>query len=180
LDIVLDVTMDVPADSIRVVGQADLLQLARVARSTWNHWIKEGVVGESGRQLYDEAEVVEAVVVGLLVDALDPRRAKAAWLAAREEVVSACLALPLDEPADLTAVIDLHEWRLTLARGPDELHGAVRAPAPFPRGRVAIALADVAQEARRGFWTRAQPAAELSKDKRRKRASRRRNPATGA
>lgn len=145
--------MDTSADSIRVVGQADLLELARVARSTWHHWTTQGIVVEPPTGLHGEAEVVEAAVVALLVDALEPRRAKPVWMSPRHEVVNACLALPLDKPADLSAVVDLHAWELVLAEGAEELHRAVHASTPFPRGRVVIALADVAQEARRGFGT---------------------------
>jgi hypothetical protein len=146
-----------------------MLELARVARSTWKHWTTQQIVAEPEGGLHGEGAVVEAVVVALLVEALDLRRVKLAWNDARADVVQACLALPLDTRANLSAVVDLHAWELALARGADELHEAVHAPKPFPRGQVVIPLADVVQEARRGFWKRAQPAGDLAKDKRRSR-----------
>jgi hypothetical protein len=91
------------------------------------------------------------------------------WRLARDDVVAACLALPLGRPATLDAVVDLHTWVTALAHDVDELGAALHAQVPYPRGRYALALAGPVREARQAFWTRAVPPAELASDKRRRR-----------
>jgi hypothetical protein len=161
-------SMGTSPDSIRVVGEADLLDLGRVARSTWQNWLKQGVLVGSRGGLHGEAEVAEVVVLGLLVAAVELRRAKAIWPICRDRVVQECVALPLDEDAHLDAVVDLHTWELQLARDAAELHAATRARAAFPRGRLVLPLAASVSEARRGFWIRAVPERDLAADKRRR------------
>lgn len=85
--------MDTTADSIRFVGEADLLELARVARSTWKNWLRAGVVGDAPDGLYDEPAVVELVIVAVLVGALEMRQVGSAWRRARDDVLRQALSL---------------------------------------------------------------------------------------
>jgi hypothetical protein len=103
--------MGTSADSIRVSGEGDLLEVARVARSPWQSWVRQGIIAPAAEGLHPERDVVEALVVGLLTGALDLRRTKAVWRLAQDDVLAACLALPLDRPATLDAIIDLHTWQ---------------------------------------------------------------------
>ena len=79
--------MDTSADSIRVVGEGDLLDLGRVARSTWKNWVRQGLVDDHVDGLYGERDVIEAAVVRLVVEAVGLRAAAAAWRLAREAVL---------------------------------------------------------------------------------------------
>jgi hypothetical protein len=167
VDIVVDVSMDTSADSIRVVGEADLLDLARVARSTWKHWIKVDLVDEPKDGLYREADVVEAVVVSLLVPSLGLRRATGVWRAARTDALSEVRTLA----SSLHLVIDLHTWELRLAKDARELYACVAGRPSFPRGYVVVDLSQVVPEAREAFWNRAEPASTLKKDERRRKRS---------
>jgi hypothetical protein len=167
-------SMGTSADSIRVVGEADLLELARVARSTWQNWIAKGVLEPSPDGLHREAEVVEVVVLALLIPLLDLRAAKAVWRGCRERVLDESLALDLERPDDLDAVLDPHTWELRLARDPSELYTASRADTAFPRGRLVLPLAATVREARRAFWMRAASPRELARDKRRRSGARQR------
>jgi hypothetical protein len=160
--------MGTSPDSIRVIGEKDLLEVARVARSTWQNWARQGIITPAAEGLHPEPDVIEALAVGLLTQAFDLRQTKAVWRLARDDVLAACLALPLDRQATLDAIVDLHTWRTALAHEIDELAAALHAPVPYPRGRHVIALAAPVQEARQAFWTRAVPAADLASDKRRR------------
>jgi hypothetical protein len=160
--------MGASADSIRVVGEADLLELGRVARSTWQNWVKKDALQESDDGFYNEEDAVEVVVLGLLIAGVELRRATPVWRASANQVLSECLGLPLEGPADLFAVVDVHTWELHVARNADELYHAARAPSTFPRARLVIPLAAAVQEVRRAFWIRAMSQSELAADKRRK------------
>jgi hypothetical protein len=163
--------MDITADSIRRIGEADFLELGRVARSTWKNWVSAGVIEDAQDGLYDEAAVVELIIVAVLLSSLDTRQVKGAWRPSRLNIIQQAVALPLDGEPSLLAVVDLHTWKLHVARSGDELIASVRQPAPFPRGRVVFDLGASIIEGRRGYWARATPAADLLKDKRRKRRS---------
>jgi hypothetical protein len=169
--------MGTSPDSIRVIGEKDLLEVARVARSTWQNWSRQGIITPAAEGLHGERDVLEALVVGLLTQAFDLRRTRAVWRLARDDVLAACLALPLDQQATLDAIVDLHTWRTALARDIEELAAALHAQVPYPRGRYVMALAAPVQEARQVFWTRAVPAADFASDKRRR--TRRARGATG-
>ena len=162
--------MDASTDSIRVVGESDLLELCRTARSTWKHWCTQGLVQPSDDGLYHERDVIEAVVVALLVDAVDLRRAKGAWSDAGKATLDRCQGLSLREPATLFLVVDLHTWEMGLADGAEELAAAVAESLTTPRGFVVMEAARVVVQARRAFWVRAAPAVELQKDGRRRRS----------
>lgn len=173
--------MATSTDSIRCVGEADLLEIARVARSTWRNWSKQGVVEVPPTGLYGEAHAVEASLVALFVTALDLRQAAGCWRPARERVLELAVAQPRDD--DLSAfdvVIDLHRWELNAAVDRDALVAVLHRPTPFPRGRLVFDAAHVVADARTAFWARAVAAAELKGDKRRKpRAAVRGAPARG-
>lgn len=140
--------MGTSADSIRVVGEGDLLEVARVARSTWQNWARQKIISPAPEGLHHEDDVIEAVVVGQLTAVFDLRTTKTVWRLAHDEVLAACGALPLDEPATLDAVVDVHTWATAVARDPDELAGVLHARVPYPRGRYVLVLGEAAQEAR--------------------------------
>jgi hypothetical protein len=102
VDIVVDTSMDASADSIRVVGEADLLQIARLARSTWKNWCKRGLLREAPGGLYGEDAVVATVVGGMVVQALGLRRGIAVWARVQDRVVADLIAQPLDDERHLT------------------------------------------------------------------------------
>lgn len=165
--------MDRPTDSIRVVAETDVLSLARIARSTWKNWVGKGLINEPANGMYGESDVVELVAVEQLVEWTDLGRALTAWKGCRDRVLAMALALDLADPTALDAVIDLHTLDVVLATDATELHGIVRAHRPFPRGQLVLALSELVCEARRGFWKRAVPSVDLTKDKRRKASIRR-------
>src|SRR4051812_39230559 len=108
--------MGVSADSIRAVGESDLLEFGRVARSTWQNWIKHGLVQDQPSRTYGEEAVVEVVAVGVLLTTLDLRAVNALWRGARTVVVETALSLPLDECAELHVLADPYTSQLTVAR----------------------------------------------------------------
>jgi hypothetical protein len=165
--------MDTSTDSIRVISEADLLDIARIARSTWKNWITKELVDEPANGLYGESELLEAVVVGLLVSALDLRRARAVWSSARRAALDRCACLTAD--GTLHGVVDLHTWEMLMTSGAREVFAAVRRPTPFPRGYVVVDLSEVIPEARAAFWKRAGPAAIFTADRRRKSKQRKRS-----
>jgi hypothetical protein len=160
--------MGTSADSIRVVGEADLLDLARVARTTWQNWVRKGVIEDSDVGVYREDDVAEVVTVTLLVDGVGLRRARAIWPASREHVIGAGLALDLEEPGDLLLVVDPYSWETELCSTANELWRMIGEPLDPPRARIVVPVAARIQAARRAFWTRAQPVPELAKDRRRR------------
>lgn len=169
---IVGTSMGISPDSIRRVGESDLLELAQVARSTWQNWIRAGILGNMHDGLYDEEAVVELIVVAIMLGALDVRQAAVAWRPARHVVLEQALMLPIDESEPcFLAVIDLHTWQMKTATTADQVRSAVQAQVPFPRGRLVFDLGSSVTEARRSFWSRAQPAADLLKDRRRKRRS---------
>jgi hypothetical protein len=133
--------------------------------------VRGGLLEEASDALYDEAAVLELVIVALLLGALDTRQVEAAWRRAGAEVVQRANGLPLDSEGDLLAVVDVHTWELRVASSADELRSILQARVPFPRASVVFDLGPSVRESRRGFWSRAAPAAELRKDRRRKRRS---------
>lgn len=173
VDISVVASMDTSADSIRVIGEADLLDIARIARSTWKNWIAQELIDEPADGLYGESKLLEAVVVALLVSALDLRRAKAVWASARGTALDHCAQLAPD--GTLHGVIDLHTWEMSMASGARAVFAAVRRPRPFPRGYVVVDLGEIIPEARAAFWKRAGPAAALKADRRRKSNQRKRS-----
>ncbi len=160
--------MGTSPDSIRVVGEADLLDLARVARTTWQSWVRKGLLDETDAGFYREDDVTEVVTVALLVDGVGLRRARAIWPTSREHVVGAGLALDLEQPGDLLLVVDTYTWETKLCSTADELWQMTREALDPPRARVVVPVAARLQAARRAFWRRAQPVPDLSKDRRRR------------
>jgi hypothetical protein len=163
--------MGTSPDSIRRVGESDLLELARVARSTWQSWVRAGLVGQTSDGLYDESAVVELVIVAPMLSALDLRQAKSAWVPARQLSLRRAVARPLNGESLYVAVVDLHTWRLRVAITPQEVWSAIQEQTPFPRGRIVFDLGPSIAEGRSTYWSRAQPSADLLKDRRRKRRS---------
>jgi hypothetical protein len=160
--------MSAQSDSIRVVSESDLLELARVARSTWQNWIRQEILQPAPRGHYRESDVVEVAVIALLAAAYDLRRTRLIWHGCRDVVTAACTAMPLQGDETLDFVADSHTLQAIVARNQAELSAAIRAPTPFPRPRFAIPLDGIIREAREAFWTRAVPPAELGRDRRRK------------
>jgi hypothetical protein len=159
--------MDTSPDSIRLVGEGDLLALARVARSTWKNWARQGLVEERDDGLYGERDVIEAVVVRLIVEAVGLRAATAAWGPVRQLALQR-LEPPQADPAEVRTVIDSHTWQLVVATDADELLEELRRTTPFPRGRVVVPVGPAVAEARSAFWPRAAPARDLRRDRRRR------------
>ena len=164
-------SMDTSTDIIRVIGEADLLELAGCARTTWKSWCGKDLLEEADNGLYSEPALLEVVLVRILVAALDLRVAGASWRASRATVVDASSALTLDRDDALDAVVDLHTWELRLARSAEDLYALSRTTAPLASGHAIIPLAPAVRQARRGFAIRAQPVDDLASDKRRKKPS---------
>ncbi len=164
--------MSVSSDSIRLVGEKDLLDLARVPRGTWSGWIRGGHVESSDSGLYGENEVVAVVIFNVLASALPIRKASIAWKDCGSAVTGACVQLRLDGADPLVLAIDVHALDGVATGDPSELFDLLHSPVPSPRGWIAIPIADLAREARRGFWKHAKPASELSRDGRRRTAKR--------
>lgn len=165
--------MSAPSDSIRVVGEKDLLDLARIPRGTWSGWLRKGHFESNPDGLYGEAEVVSAVVFNLVADALPVRKAAIAWEDCGAAVVGSCVGLKLDTDEPMVLVIDGHALVGVAAESPDELFRAVHQQKPSPRNWIVVPIAALVREARSGFWKRARPASELRKDKRRRTPKRR-------
>jgi hypothetical protein len=166
--------MNVVPDSIRLVGEADLLELARVGRGAWNGWIKNGHVGPSATALYTEQDVIHLTVLKLLGDSLPMSKAAIAWRDCETAVIQCCANRGLEkEGAPLDLVVDLQTLAAHPAEGAQDLFDTVHSPVPSPRGRVVIQLSAVVQEARASFWRRARPASDFATDRRRKPAARR-------
>lgn len=170
--------MSVSSDSIRLVGEKDLLELARVPRGTWSAWVRNGHFEDSDNGLYDEAEVIAAAIFNVLADTLPLRKASIAWRGCGSAVTGACVQLRLDGDDPLVFAIDVHALEGSAVGDPGELFDLVHSPVPSPRGWIAMPIADLAREARRGFWKHARPASELTRDRRRRTARQRTRPST--
>jgi len=166
--IVLSTIMSVSSDSIRLVGEKDLLELARVPRGTWSAWVRNGHFEDSDNGLYGEIEVVAAAIFNVLASALPIRKASIAWRDCGTAVTGACIQLRLDGDDPLVFAIDVHALDGAATGDPSELFDLLHSPVPSPRGWIAIPIADLVREARRGFWKHAKPASELTRDRRRR------------
>jgi hypothetical protein len=160
--------MNASTDSIRVVGEKDLLRLARVPRGTWNAWIRNGHFEDSETGLYGEVEVVSVTVFNVLAEAIALRDAGIAWRECGSTVSQACVRLEPDGEEPLVLVVDIHTLDGVTAATATELLAAVHSPVPSPRGWIAVPIAGLAREARRGFWKHAKSAIDLAQDGRRK------------
>lgn len=176
--IVMSVIMSVSSDSIRLVGEKDLLELARVPRGTWSAWIRNEHFEDSDSGLYDEAAVVEAVIFNALTGVMPLRKASIVWRGCGSEMTRICIQLPLDGDGPLVFVIDAHALEGAAAGTPGDLFDLVHSPVPSPRGWIAIPIAGLVCEARRGFWKHAKSASELSRDRRRRTAKRSERPSS--
>jgi len=176
--IVLSTIVSVSSDSIRLVGEKDLLELARVPRGTWSAWVRNGHFEDSDNGLYGEIEVVAAAIFNVLASALPIRKASIAWKDCGSAVTGACIQLRLDGDDPLVFAIDVHALDGAATGDASELFDLVHSPVPSPRGWIAIPIADLAREARRGFWKHAKPASELTRDKRRRTAKRSTQPSS--
>lgn len=157
--------MDASPDSIRVVGEADLLALARVARSTWRNWIKQGVLVPPKDALYRETDIIEAVLVATVIDALDLRLAAATWPMVGERLAHAVAAARTERGVFLIA--DPFDWGMEIRVGANELASAVRQRVASPRSYVVVEVGAIVAEARNAFWKRARPTREFAADRRR-------------
>jgi hypothetical protein len=166
--IFVDVSMDTSPDSIRVVGEGDLLELGRVARSTWKNWARQGLVDDPEDGLYGERDIIEAVVVRLVVEAVGLRAARAAWRPAREAVLARLQSAEATDIDEVRTVIDLHTWQLLITTDASALLEELRRTTPFPRGRVVLTVGPAVAEARTAFWARAAFARDLRRDRRRR------------
>ena len=155
--------MNAYTDSIRVVGEKDLLRLARVPRGTWNAWIRNGHFEDTATGLYGEDEVVSAAVFNVLAEALALRDAGIAWRSCGAVVSDACVRLPPEGDEPLVLAVDAHTLDGAAVASADDLFTAIHSPVPSPRSRTVIPVAALAREARRGFWKLAKPATELAK-----------------
>lgn len=165
--------MNIDADSIRFIGEADLLELARLGRGAWNGWIKNGHVSQSATALYTEQDVIHVTVLKLVSDSLSMSKAAIAWRDCETAVIQRCATRGLEDEAPLDLVVDLQTLAAHPAEGAQDLFNLVHSPVPGPRGHLVIPLSAVVQEARAGFWRRARPASDFATDRRRKSAARR-------
>src|ERR1700742_424718 len=108
-------------DSIRLVGEPDLLRIARLSRGTWSGWDRNGHYALNENGLYSEADVISVVVFGLLADAVPLQEAGIAWRGGGAPIVQACLALSLEGDERIAIVLDTHSLRVTAAASAEEL-----------------------------------------------------------
>jgi hypothetical protein len=166
--------MNIPPDSIRLVGEADLLELAGVGRGAWNGWIKNGHVTPSETALYTEQDVIHVTVLKLLGDSLPMSKAAIAWRDCETALIQCCASRGLEqEEVPLDLVVDLQTLAADPTEGAQSLFDTIHSPAPTPRGRLVIPISAIVQEARASFWRRARPASDFATDGRRKPAARR-------
>src|ERR1700754_222914 len=102
-------------DSIRFVGEQDLLRLARLPRGTWSGWDRNGHYEPNESGLYSEADVVSVVLFSLLADAMPLREAGIAWQRGGAAIIEACLALPLEGCERIAIVLDTLSLQISVA-----------------------------------------------------------------
>jgi hypothetical protein len=122
--------------------------------------------------LYGERDVIEAVVVRLVVEAVGLRAATAAWRPPREAVLGRLESARAINPAEVRTVIDSHTWQLVVTTDAETLLQELGRATPFPRGRVVVTIGPSVAEARTAFWARAAPARDLRRDRRRRTTAR--------
>lgn len=170
--------MNVDPDSIRLVGEADLLELAGLGRGAWNGWVKSDHVSQSSDGLYREQDVIELAVLRLMAGWMPMQKAVIAWRDCQADLIARCGDHRLDEEPPIDLVVDLHTLAAHCVDGPQELFDRLHAPVPSPRATIVIALGGVIHELRAAFWRRARPASDFVGDKRR-RSARGGSPAAG-
>ena len=152
---IMGIIMGISSDSIRVVGESDFLELARVARSTLQHSRKANVLQLPENGVYREADLVATICVARIIEPLSVPRAAALWHKHGSAVQQACLALPLSGGEMLDLVIDTHTLNAAVASQPSDLAGVVHATVPAPRAFLVVPLAPLTREARSAYWLRA-------------------------
>jgi hypothetical protein len=165
--------MNEDPDSIRLVGEADLLELTGMGRGAWNGWVKSAHVSRSPDGLYREQDVIELAVLKLMADWMPMAKAVIAWRDCQADLIRRCIERRLDDyPAAIDLVVDLHTLAADCVEGPQDLFDRLHAPVPSPRATIVIALGQIIHELRAAFWRRARPAPDFAGDKRRKSARR--------
>jgi hypothetical protein len=145
--------MERPADSLQWVAEKQMLRLTRVKRSTWHNWIKEGLVDPVRPHAFDEAEVLEVVLVGALRRVHGLRDAAGIWRALhqrsdRQRLVAKAQTLVAEERFDL--VLEPDGTGVRLAQDDEELAAAVRFTSD-PRSVIVLVLADELRRVRDDF-----------------------------
>jgi hypothetical protein len=164
--------MNTDPDSIRLVGEADLLELVGLGRGAWNGWVKSGYVSQSPDGLYREQDVIELAVFKLVADWMPMAKAAVAWRDCQADLLGRCTERRLDDDRAIDLVVDLHTLAASCVEDPQVLFDRLHSPVPSPRPRLVIALGEVIHELRRAFWRRARPAPDFAGDKRRRSARR--------
>lgn len=164
--------MNLDPDSIRLVGEVDLLELTGMGRGAWNGWVKSDHVSQSSDGLYREQDVIELAVLKLMADWMPMAKAVIAWRDCQADLISRCVDRRLDDDPSIDLVVDLHTLAADCVEGPQDLFDRLHAPVPSPRATIVIALGPLIHELRAAFWRRARPAPDFAGDKRRKSARR--------
>ena len=144
--------MGTAPDSIGWVSEADLLRIARVARSTRRHWARKQLVTDPGNGRYRERDVVETVVLDLLVRATGFADAALAWGQHGGAVLDSILSASTTPGEQLDLVVSVELADLSLARTDSEVGSTARGGGQ-PRAFLVVPLAAALAEARSAFWT---------------------------
>lgn len=162
--------MNTDPDSIRLVGEADLLELVGLSRGAWNGWVKSGYMSQSSDGLYREQDVIELAVFKLMADWMPMAKAVVAWRDCQADLLGRCTERRLNDDRAIDLVVDLHTLAADCVEDPQDLFERLHAPVPSPRPRIVIALGQIICELRAAFWRRARPAPDFASDKRRRSA----------
>jgi hypothetical protein len=162
--------MNIDPDSIRLVGEADLLELVGLGRGAWNGWVKSDHVSQSSDGLYREQDVIELAVLRLMADWMPMAKAVISWRDCQADLISRCTERRLDDDRAIDLVVDLHTLGADCVEDPQDLFDRLHAPVPSPRAKIVIVLGPIIHELRAAFWRRARPASDFVADKRRRSA----------
>jgi hypothetical protein len=162
------ISMTAASDGLAWVPELRLVQLADVARSTYQSWERDGLVEQSETGAYTERHVIEAILVDALRSTL-PRAATANVLARLRAVGDlerlVDRARGLDPGDHFDAVVEVEVGSVVVCHDDASLAEAVRDP-HRPRTVTVIPLADALIRARSGFWTHAHRGAAPAERKR--------------
>ena len=113
--------MNIDPDSIRLVGEADLLKLVGLGRGAWNGWVKSAHVSQSSDGLYREQDVIELAVLRLMADWMPMAKAVITWRDCQADLISRCTERRLDDDRAIDLVVDLHTLGAESVEDPQDL-----------------------------------------------------------
>lgn len=140
-------------DELQWIPEARALQLCGVARSTWQTWIRQGLVDVGHGGTFSESDVLAVVFVAALRGYGTPSEALKIWRALQQTGAAHDFverARKLDESSRLDLVIEPDNGRANVAGDSRALVQAVRHP-EAPRRVIVVPLAEELRRVRDGF-----------------------------